>query len=127
MPLTTPAHLVQLEPTMKPILAAAAALLVAMSSALAQNKSDDHSSHHSAAATKDAGLADGEVRKVDKDSAKITIRHGEIKALGMPPMTMVFGVKDKALLEKVKAGDKIRFVAIDEGGRYTFTDIRVQR
>jgi Cu(I)/Ag(I) efflux system periplasmic protein CusF len=56
-------------------------------------------------------LADGEVRKVDKAIGKITLKHGDIKSLDMPPMTMVFGVKDKSLLDNVKAGDKIRFSA----------------
>lgn len=56
-------------------------------------------------------LTDGEVRKVDKAVGKITLKHGEIKNLDMPPMTMVFGVKDKALLDKVKKGDKVRFAA----------------
>jgi Cu(I)/Ag(I) efflux system protein CusF len=63
-----------------------------------------------------AVFADGEVRKVDKEGRKLTIRHGEIKNLDMPPMTMVFGVSNPALVDQVKAGDKIRFKAIDQGG-----------
>ena len=71
----------------------------------------------SAASAKPAAvLADGEVRKVDKENKKLTIRHGEIKNLDMPPMTMVFGVSPASLVDKVKAGDKIRFKAIDTGG-----------
>lgn len=54
---------------------------------------------------------EGEVRKIDKDAGKITLKHGEIKNLGMPPMSMVFKAKDPALLGKVKAGDKVRFTA----------------
>ena len=61
-------------------------------------------------------MIDAEVRKVDKEQQKITLKHGEIKSLDMPPMTMVFGVKDAALLDQVKAGDKVRFRAVDEGG-----------
>lgn len=56
-------------------------------------------------------LSEGEVRKVDKAAGKITLKHGEIKNLDMPPMTMVFGVKDKAILDKVKKGDKVKFAA----------------
>ncbi len=56
-------------------------------------------------------LTEGEVRKVDKAAGKITLKHGEIKNLDMPPMTMVFGVKDKALLDKVRKGDRIKFAA----------------
>jgi Cu/Ag efflux protein CusF len=70
-----------------------------------------------------AGMAEGEVRKVDKAAAKITLRHGEIRNLEMPPMTMVFQVRDKALLDKVKAGDKVRFSAEKVGGQYTLTQI----
>ena len=56
------------------------------------------------------GLSPGEVRKVDKDAQKITLRHGPLPELGMPsPMTMVYRVQDPALLEGVEAGDKVRF------------------
>jgi Cu/Ag efflux protein CusF len=64
-----------------------------------------------ASAFAQAALSDGEVRKVDKANGKITVKHGDIPNLDMPPMTMVFGVKDKALLENVKAGDKVKFAA----------------
>lgn len=70
------------------------------------------------------GLTDGEVRKIDKETGKITIRHGEIKHLDMPPMTMVFVVKDKSLLDKVKAGDKLRFMAIHENGQMIVTELQ---
>lgn len=71
----------------------------------------------------DATFAEGEVRKVDKPNAKITLKHGEIKDLDMPPMTMVFGVKDPSMLDRVKAGDKIRFRAANQDGKYTLTEI----
>jgi Cu(I)/Ag(I) efflux system periplasmic protein CusF len=68
-------------------------------------------------------FAEGEVRKVDADQARLTLKHGEIKALDMPPMTMVFQVKDKALLGLVKPGDKVRFKAASEAGRFIVTEI----
>ncbi len=68
-------------------------------------------------------LADGEVRKVDKDAKKITIKHGPIPNLDMPAMTMVFQVKDPAMLEQVKAGDKVKFEAQKLGGALTVTRI----
>ncbi len=71
-----------------------------------------------------ADMADGEVRKVDKDTKKITIKHGMIKNLDMPGMTMVFQVKDSALLDKVKAGDKIRFKAEQTPGAIVVTEIQ---
>lgn len=64
-----------------------------------------------------------EVRKIDKDAKKITLKHEEIKSLDMPPMTMVFNVKEIALLEKVKVGDKIRFSAEKSGSGYVVTTI----
>jgi len=65
-------------------------------------------------------LADGEVRKVDKDAKKLTIRHGPLPSLDMPTaMTMVYQVKDPAFLDHVKAGDKIRFSAEKIRGQVT--------
>ena len=69
-------------------------------------------------------MADGEIRKVDMDNKKITIKHGEIKNLDMPGMTMVFQVKDPAMLTKVKTGDKVRFKAEKSGGAIVVTEIQ---
>jgi Cu/Ag efflux protein CusF len=74
-----------------------------------------------------AGAADGEIRKVDKDAKKITIKHGPLTNLGMPAMTMVFQVKDPAMLEQVKAGDKVRFEAEKAGGAYIVTQVEVAK
>jgi len=68
-------------------------------------------------------LADGEVRKVDKDAGTITLKHGPIPSLDMPGMTMVFRVKEKAMLDAVKAGDKVKFDAEKTGGQYVVTKI----
>ncbi len=64
-------------------------------------------------------LIGGEVKKVDKDAGKLTIKHGPITNLSMPAMTMVFRVKDPAILDKVKSGDKIRFAADKVSGVLT--------
>jgi Cu(I)/Ag(I) efflux system periplasmic protein CusF len=66
-------------------------------------------------------MSSGEIRKVDKSAGKITIKHGELKNLDMPPMTMVFQVRDPALLEKAKKGDKVRFVAEEKDGALIVT------
>ena len=66
-------------------------------------------------------LSEGEIRKVDKDAAKLTIRHGELKNLDMPPMTMVFRVGDKAMLNRVAVGEKVRFQAEKVDGALTVT------
>ncbi|MDO9253754.1 copper-binding protein [Hydrogenophaga sp.] len=70
------------------------------------------------------GMTDGEVKKIDKDAGKITIKHGEIKHMDMPGMTMVFVVKDKALLDAVPVGAKIQFMATNENGQMMVTDIQ---
>ena len=67
----------------------------------------------------------GEVRKVDRDNQKITIKHGEIKSFDMPPMTMVFTVKDPVLLDAAKPGDKVRFGVAREDGKFVVTAIEV--
>jgi Cu(I)/Ag(I) efflux system protein CusF len=74
-------------------------------------------------ATQSSAMVDGEVRKVDKDAKKITLRHGPMPALDMPAMTMVFQVKDPAMLEQVKAGDKVKFQAEKVGGAFTITKL----
>jgi len=84
---------------------------------LAAGEEKHHAGTPQATAASDA-LADGEIRKVDRDASKITIRHGPIANLDMPAMTMVFQVKDPALLDQVKAGDKVKFVADKIGGAY---------
>ena len=68
-----------------------------------------------------APLTSAEVRKVDKENKKITLKHGEIKNLDMPPMTMVFKVKDAAMLDKLQAGDKVMFSAEKLDGSYAVT------
>ncbi len=70
---------------------------------------DNHAGHM--AAGKTAPLSDGTVKKVDKAAGEVVIQHGPLDSIGMPPMTMAFGVADKAWLTLLKAGDKIRFAA----------------
>lgn len=77
--------------------------------------------HHTGA------LADGEIRKVDKDARKITIKHGPLQNLDMPAMTMVFQVKEAAFLDRVKAGDKVKFRAEKIDGAYTVTGIEAAK
>jgi Cu(I)/Ag(I) efflux system protein CusF len=86
----------------------------------------DSSADNAAGTTStDSGQAmtSGVVRKVDKDAGKVTIRHGPIVNLGMPQMTMIFRVKDPAMLDGLKEGDEIRFVADKVDGAYTVFQI----
>jgi Cu/Ag efflux protein CusF len=77
--------------------------------------------------TQAMSMTDGEVRKVDQENGKVTIKHGEIKHMDMPGMTMVFTAKDKALLTNVKAGDKVKFMVVNEGGKMVVTDIQATK
>lgn len=98
------------------------AVVAALCAGAAQSQTAAPPATASAAASA-AAMVDGEVRKIDRDASKITIRHGELKHLDMPPMTMVFQVRDKALLDKAKPGDKVRFAADKVGGQLTVTAI----
>lgn len=73
-----------------------------------------------------AEWATGEIRRLDADNKRLTIKHGDIKSLDMPPMTMVFYVDDPALLNGLKASDIIEFQAVAEGKKYKVTAIRVK-
>ncbi len=70
-------------------------------------------------------MTNAEVRKVDVDAKKITLKHEAIKSLDMPGMTMVFQVKDANTLDKVKAGDKVKIKVISERGAYVVTHLQV--
>ena len=67
---------------------------------------------------------EAEVRKVDRDSSKLTLKHAEIKSLDMPPMTMVFQARDQAMLEGLQVGSKIRFRAGREKGQFMVLELQ---
>ena len=71
--------------------------------------------------------SEGEVRKVDRAKRKITLKHGEIKNLGMAPMAMEFEVKDRTSIDKLKVGDHVRFKASYVSGKYIVTEIRIAK
>lgn len=72
-------------------------------------------------------MAEGVVRRIDLDNNKITIRHGDIKALDMPPMTMVFVAKQPALLKTLSPGDEILFEAFESNGQYSVGKIEKKK
>ncbi|WP_188381048.1 copper-binding protein [Oxalicibacterium faecigallinarum] len=76
-----------------------------------------------ASVSTDSNTSEGTIRKVDKENQKITIRHGELKNLDMPPMTMVFRVQDPAFVEAVNVGDEVKFVAEKLEGKFTVTHV----
>lgn len=87
-----------------------------------------HAKHHAAGAPAMQGeTSAGEVRKIDKRTGKITIKHGPLRNLAMPGMTMAFKVKDPAMLDTVQVGDKIHFVAEKVNGSLTLTQLEASK
>lgn len=66
----------------------------------------------------------GIVKKIDAKGKKVTIIHEELKSLEMPAMTMVFRTMDDAMLERMKEGEQIEFIADRVNGKLTVTEIR---
>ena len=95
-----------------------------LGNALSEEKQGDAIMQQSPAAVE---MTDGVIRKIDKNNSKITIKHGEIRNLDMPGMTMVFQVKHPDLLDKVQAGDKVKFRAEKSGSAFVVTDIQSER
>ena len=85
-------------------------------------QAQDHGAHHAPAT-----LTEGEVRKVDRDAKKVTLRHGPIVNLDMPGMTMVFQVADPTMLDRLRTGDKVRFAADKKDGAYVVTKIEAAK
>jgi len=104
------------------LLALSSALLVAP---LMAQTSKDHNSHHPdpASATTAAPMSEGEIRKTES-AGKVTIKHGPLQNLDTLPMTMVFRVKDPAMLDQLKEGDKIKFSAEKTDGALIVTAIQ---
>ena len=67
--------------------------------------------------------SDGVIKKIDAAKGKVSIAHGEIANLKMPPMTMTFTAKDPAMLKGFKEGDKVRFRAAEVKGNLTVVSI----
>lgn len=103
-----------------------AAATLALSATVHAQTGNDHSAHHQVAASGASAatvMTDGEVRKIDKAQGKVTLKHGPIANLEMPPMTMVFKVTDPKMLDRLKNGDKVRFRAGKVDGAMTVTAI----
>ena len=94
-------------------------LVMALSTPLSQVYAGQHDSHH----VDSTAMTAGEVKKIDKDTGKVTIKHGPIKNLEMPGMTMIFRVKDAVMLDQLNEVDKINFAADKINGAFTLMQI----
>ena len=111
----------------KHVLTFAAVLLASSVGAQQVPQSGDHTTHHPAAVAGTAPQSEGEVRKVDLEQGKVTLRHGPLANLDMPAMTMVFTAADPKLLQGLKQGDKVRFTADKKDGTYVVTAIEAAK
>ena len=99
----------------------AAALAIPLLSAVGQTAAQT-SAPKSAQAAK-VELADGEVRRIDKANGMVLLKHGDLKAIGMGPMTMAFKLKDPKWADGLKEGDKIKFAVEQKGNDLVVTQI----
>lgn len=109
---------------MNPTMRRRSGVLVAMSVAalfLAGPAGAQNAAPAGTAAAAATDTAEAVIRKMDRDPPRLTLRHGEIRSLEMPPMTMVFRVQAPASIERFKVGDKVRFRAEKVGNDYTVT------
>jgi len=114
---------------MKPFQIIVALGLALGGSAFAQHSGHGHHGHSTqagggpapASSNEESEWVDGEVRRIDREQGRVTLRHGDIRSLDMPPMTMVFHVSDARLTDSLTPGDSVRFRVIAEGTRYRIT------
>jgi Cu/Ag efflux protein CusF len=92
-----------------------------------EHNAHEHAADASASADASDAMSAGVVKKVDKSAGRLTIKHGPLKNLGMAGMTMVFRVQEPAMLDQVKAGDSIRFVAEMPNGQLTVAKLEKQQ
>ena len=105
----------------KIILIAALSIVPGFALHAGANASDGRVAKGEASPAVAAELIEGEVRRIDKAAGTVTIKHGAMPKFDMPPMTMQYRIKDKAMLNQLKPGDRIRFDANGVGGAFTVT------
>lgn len=106
------------------------ALATADASARMQAQMHDHDQHGAMATASPNdpnSLSEGGIQKVDKDTGKLTIKHGPLNNLGMPAMTMAFKVQDPAVLDQVKVGDQVRFRVERANGSLVITKLEAAK
>lgn len=104
----------------------AAALFTFLPAVHAAEQGSEATEHiHDTHAQTTSAMSEGEIRKIDRETGKVTIKHGPLENLGMPGMTMVFRLAEAGMMERIKEGDRIRFVAEKREGVYTVTRLEI--
>ena len=80
----------------------------------------------SASTSSNAALTDAEVKKVDAASGMVTLKHGALENVGMPPMTMAFKAKDAVMVKQVHEGDKVKVRIENVNGTLTIVKLMKQ-
>ena len=109
------------------VLIAASLLSLGVGTAFADQNHAQHGAATVGATAATRAMTGGEVRKVDAEQGKVTLKHDAIANLDMPAMTMVFRVAQPELLKDLKAGDKVQFQAESANGAIVVTRIQVQK
>lgn len=68
-------------------------------------------------------LTEAEVKKVDAATGMVTLKHGALENVGMPPMTMAFKAKDAAMVKQVHEGDKVKVRVENVDGTLTIVKL----
>lgn len=89
----------------------------------------DHAQDQAAQASTSAtaAMSEGEIRRINKETGKVTIKHGLLQNLNMPGMTMLFSLQDPAMMDQIKEGDKIKFVADKVDGSFVVKSLQVEK
>lgn len=120
---------------MKSAIAAIAtmATLASLAAAIPVHAAGGHDAHGSAGeshhhrSAEAHPMSEGTIRKVDPAAGKLTIAHGPLVNLNMPAMTMAFRLGNAAMLDRLKVGDRIRFVAEQVDGALTISSLEPVR
>ena len=104
--------------------ALASSLIGVMGVANAQEHSH-HSQHGEMSKSSKAEWTLAEIRKIDREQGRITLRHERIESLNMDSMTMVFRLAEGVSVEGFAEGAKVRFKVIKDSGRLAITELEL--
>lgn len=112
----------------RPVAAALFALSLLPLPAFAQH---NHGAMAQAAAptppAKTDAMSEGVVKRIDRKAGEVTIAHGPLTNLGMGPMTMAFRLKSPTLIEGIKEGSRVQFVAENVNGELTVVALKAAK